>query len=737
MKPEIGSSLFVFAAKKLSTLGVQVDAPAPPLRTAVEVQTVMTLSHCPYLPGARLIQEEGVGDWMKSREVQTSTPDIMSIGVQSSVEDVSVQCADMAVDTSDMMEVAFIGTQTSIDSPGVHPEDESNVEVTFTFDIPGNTASTVTKKPCVEKSVTDNVSQTEVEDTARQLLPHERLITRTSSKDSSDILKVIRTRPELRSALQRQQFAGAALRRRSTGTVPDGEEASSSCSAGTIIVKSGSVTSDGRPPQPPHSPLVRSKYVRKLRNSSAQSTSTDNRIFNATPPRRFMRNRKASADRPNKLSKDKSIDKSSEGETGSRDDMESVPMRERTRSDSSMLHPRVMACTSDEIQAEDTRLLCVSTPSSPAASGGTRSFDYYSPLAVDSNFRKSPSPSLRKCTVSPVRRLKTAAELIKDSEKKRRSQSVTREDRHFPTCDKHKHIIPRTTSNSSSSDKENDKGKSRGRQTLRHSSRENTPVRSLSIDIDPWKRTRTDSDPGHKVLLAHETSLSQPCVSEQCKPPLADLTNETKVKEDLATSARSMPEALLLAKDDGNKVQASGGKTEGKLPLSVVRKEDSKPDSITTLRGDCCGVVHAVGCSPIVKGRHDNITDTPHSPKSLKSRASSSLITSREHISQKLFGGRKGSGRGQAVQAQSGGQQPVVGKSGSSQPAGAVTALCRQAMQVQVDDKKATAQNPETSSQDDQDNKEGAASAEGRTRKGKFLDANWLQKPKKFFKVSK
>ena len=455
---------------------------------------------------------------------------------------------------------------------------------------------------------------------------------------------------------------------------------------------------------PPHSPMIRSKYQRKIKaaESKASNFNGDSNTWQATPPKRLIRHKKISSEKRPDISSliegDLSVNV---GRIAQHDDHDQT-WRSRALSDS---HPALKKNSLSVPQGDpsqghytfryqnDQRQL----PVSDVINKFERQSLHSSSGEV---FRKSPSPgAIGRPTVSPVRRLKTAEELLQEYAKQRRSSAGNNMDRLSPGRDK----FPST-----SSDKENDK---HDKLVTKNNSGESTP-----------ERAKVAPKPGTFVSQAIR-KLSIPDSSDM-KPPLQDMTNDTH--KDLHKSLhkstdprlKDLPRLGIVSKQAGifqAKIGAESRHSKGPAPLPPtgtdfsVKVNPSHKSSPNTNSKD----------SPAPS---DRCTRTPERATSLHPPGSSVPSTSPQSSRSKgysRFFARKVSP-----------SSPTTNKS-------AISALCKQALYVEVDSadpgERGVLGRPaaETAAADQ------AASPDRRRAKNKFLDSNWLQKPRRFFKVSK
>ena len=455
---------------------------------------------------------------------------------------------------------------------------------------------------------------------------------------------------------------------------------------------------------PPHSPMIRSKYQRKIKAAESKASNFNgySSTWQATPPKRLIRHKKISSEKRPDISSliegDLSVNA---GRIAQHDDHDQA-WRNRALSDS---HPALKKDSLSVPQGDpsqghytfryqnDQRQL----PVSDVINKFERQSLHSSSGEV---FRKSPSPgAIGRPTVSPVRRLKTAEELLQECTKQRRSSAGNNMDRLFPGHDK----FPST-----SSDKENDKHE---KHVTKNNCGESTP-----------ERAKVAPKPGTFVSQAIR-KLSIPDSSD-LKPPLQDMTNDTH--KDLHKSLhkstdprlKDLPKLGIVSKQAGlfqAKIGAESRRTKGPAPLPPtgtdfsIKANPSHKSSPDTSSKD----------SPASSDRN---TRNPERATSLHPSASS--VTSISPQSSRSKGYSRFFARKVSPSS------PTTNKS-------AISALCKQALYVEVDstdseERGVLGRHAAESATGDQ-----ATSPDRRRAKSKFLDSNCLQKPRRFFKVSK
>ena len=471
------------------------------------------------------------------------------------------------------------------------------------------------------------------------------------------------------------------------------------------------VETDAKPPQMPRSPVIRSKYPRKMRTNEARMqnlyAAESQAAWKATPLRRALRHRKTS--------NDKSPDGSAEAVCLSD---ESSVIRERTKSDSSILHPpttMAIPCLTKQylsVDHQDDQTKGVMGMISKYEQFQQQATPTRQALSVQNSplqsraFRKSPSP----LAVSPVRRLKTAKELLQDCKSPQE-----------PATSKKIVIPPREQIPSCSSDKENDKGISASKvlQMIQRFSAEGsegeqdkTPERSRSGSVERPARA------SHKLSTS---STGSPCLSG--KPPLKDLTNE----------GQGYPSGRGGIRGDTN--GRDGGTEKGRSILPGAKIETLDTPIAESMRTRSS--THPGTDKPDLSGTAaSETTATQASPLNMRSGKGLSLHNRQAH--------RQGNGsddaatspwqlqekkspknsRQRKVTAPSKPGSPSKSSSLSKSNKGAISALCMQAMNISVETSVAGMQEVPPSSPGGKDKKEKS--------KNKFLDSY-----RKLFKVSK
>lgn len=443
--------------------------------------------------------------------------------------------------------------------------------------------------------------------------------------------------------------------------------------------------------QPPASPMIRSKYPRRMRVSDlrVEHLYPDSNMWKATPPRRMIRHRKQSTEK-------QAVSSGPVSPTELESFCDVTKVRHRTNSDGSLVRPK-------SLQLMPTHSGDGSLGFVPMGRGSGRRpilpvfevFNVNEPFSRDHMLRRSPGPSLQKPKMSPVRRLKSAVELMADSARTRRTRSASTS--RLGRCS------PSHSLTFSGSTLKND-GTSHKRQS-RKDAPSHTPA-TLSLDNVSGSRPTADStkESIHRLSLPTEHNLQA-----HRKLSRESLVNEGQVKK--------MTETFTCG------------------------RESSRPPRDRRLRAR--EIPH--------EGTVAERTDI------FKKRLSSSSESSGADGAG-LFSRRRGMSldrhrRQEPLEHTDRGRPRLVVWTPSKR--GAVSCLCKQAMLVDMHDSKDTAEGSDTqdssslppgrrrSQQSEGGLRRGSdgssqTGSEGERKKShKFLEGAWLQKPKRFFKVSK
>lgn len=820
--------------------------PYKPDSVTTLVQTVMTLCHCTYVPQARYLTEEGETiSASETRSVQTEEPDDTRVETAVQACEPEVGHCEVEVQTEPQetapVSVPVVPTEDTVDFSVITSEDQGHNSVdndntitveehsfTFTAPIPvtENTFTATTPEPCIKNTFTMSTPEPCAENTF--ILSTSETVTEVETASSAHTVSQIIVSPPEEPTNVEFTFTfslGDESEQNKKELVEDGVEGVAHMSApdasrhqedvtdadvsfSAVIGnekpekdvddltsienrvpfseyirrrKSSSSASESfdisHPPHAPHSPIIRSKYPRRQRTDfRLHQMYIDTRTWKATPPRRLNRHRRPNSEKPYHC---RSVTPASDDDSS--EVLQRSPVRERTSSDSSMLQHKVFCsprkeCSGSELTVRHVNLL------GSSQSGNTTPVTL-DPFSRDLWFRKSPSPNLSKPLISPVRRLKTAAELLQDSENKRRSRSMSHDEG----------VAKDATSariSSSSSDKENDKHEPEHEQLEpenlksdtaiivveqagEHPPNEIAPPCDIVTEAVIEIQTATHAEAAPVTVQRRKTPSpsppppSQPPPSEpnklNSKPPLKDRTNESKVKKMKAMltgggqqeSAR--PKKLAPGRNDA---AAKLKEKDKPKPGLVARQAElfqskAKSDSdILTGSQTCRTKAVTVTVTPkAAKGKSDSAiapldeesssratgkqqkcdsdnvsSSTAEEP--LVKKSQSSPQANKESKTHKLFG--KKSNVAQSPKGSRGSPKKAIGRKGSTgSQKGAISALCASAMAVEVEDEQQP--EPGTSSQGAKCREESVE----RKKKNKFLDGNWLQKPKKFFKASK
>ena len=504
--------------------------------------------------------------------------------------------------------------------------------------------------------------------------------------------------------------------------------------------------------QPPYSPIIRSRYPRKLR--SEPKVQSENAAWKATPPRRMIRHRKASAERKpddgtKKLSEDM-MSRSQEREAleapmpGSQNSR-SLPCDLRQIKPPLDSQPRVLSdCYSPPcpdslappiehymnndylrgryrfryqremhrlpVQDMISRFECAQRFTQNAAAAG--------PVPdISHDGRKSP---IQRPIQTPVHKLKTAQELLSDNEVKtnttgrQRSSSANRAETLAAENQ------GRVKISSTSSDKENE-------------------TSAVQQRLSPTTSTSTTNTNVTKLFI------HSPISENPTKPPLKDLTNGGKVK---ALSDRSASEnragkrdqdisesVVVQRRSDRRSRSASPGTVKarnavrsdpGVLLSAMEHPDQSDQEGPWNLQA---GVTRTTSPSSMSSSYPPNTPPaSPTSPTANAERRFHRLFGRKINLSSTSPTSSPSPSYGDQASAS---PQPAsaAANPAASPKTGAISMLCRQALVVNLE---------QVDVPPDPDDPDGIDSPANRKKGvGKLLDKHWLQKPRKFFKVSK
>ena len=368
-------------------------------------------------------------------------------------------------------------------------------------------------------------------------------------------------------------------------------------------------------------------------------------------------------------------------------------------------------------------------------------------------FRKSPSPSVPKVSVTSTRRLKTAAELLQDSidqTQHDRSRSTPLGNKHAASPQQTREKLPST-----SSDKENHDNQVKSSADVERQPTQATPgvgasksaLRSSGQSAagdehgtsqepaTPLKDVTNDKADQGSTHGTPSTPSSDPADGTRPSPCLTSTGDAIRAKGAAVltySSAGSQAKQLRTAHGAGSK---AGDSAPGPKP---ARHHMSKGDSIdsqstwscrSSEQDDCC----AESGSPwhLAKERTASSPSPVVGKTERKSRSKSKArFWSKEP-------GDKSRARGFFDKKRTKSQSPGRG--------GAISALCMQTMTLSVDEESSDSQpsgSPPTSGvtpdvQQDVTRSPASDTSDKRSRRQKFLDSNWFQKPKGLFRVSK
>ena len=512
---------------------------------------------------------------------------------------------------------------------------------------------------------------------------------------------------------------------------------------------------DSSGPHLPHSPVIRSKNVRKLKNTDSRiaAITGDARTWKATPPRRFIRHRKNIVERLSigaVLSEDEHIL-----------EREAEAARLRTKSDSSELtracaiaRENSMKRKKGDLSGSGERISIgknllevhsyVSRHTARSSSGVRDMISKYE----EGKFRKSPSPSVPKFSVMSPKRLKTAAELIQESidRKHHRTAELMHDGidgkhrtRSSSVTDKYSASSPplgREKLTSTSSDKENSRSsRSRSQAVIRQqlsldsplNGARNSPksaIRSLGYSLN--SEEQGDSQELARPLkdVTNDNTELDCCVVSQEHPPNLGVAVSTSKSETATLPVPMAPprkhHATRTQKRTDPVKSASGLEPSSARHMSKGDSTDSQStwSCRSSEQDDSCTETG----SPWYLAKEPNKTPPDVLPGSTKSeRKSRSKSKARFWSKERFFDKRA--------------------KSQSPSRAGAISALCMQTMTLSVEDDSSDSQHnvgasPPVPSDVLQDAPQSPES-DKRSRRQKFLDSNWFQKPKGIFRVSK
>ncbi|KAK2149108.1 hypothetical protein LSH36_467g02000 [Paralvinella palmiformis] len=709
-----------------------------PIKVTEESQTVMTLINCPYIS-------------LPSSGANEKSPSTTSSGGAASVPPAAKSTSTQTDAKED--ELVIVATVTDVATPVVTATCEPIVK-------PGILKSgpqTITRaKPVNEERTDSTVSAAssgsspsvpaEKRYSYQEWIEREpkplRLDTgRTASFDVSDLSQS----SKMSSQSSDEVFISKEEISSEVGRKPSAERATTSSGIGS--------------PHLPQSPVIRSKNVRKLRNadSRAAAITADARTWKATPPRRFIRHRKNMVER---LSMGAVL---TEGE--SLLEQRDTNDRQRTKSDSSELS---RACEiARENSAKRNRALArgtggqlaaarnllevrsyVSRHTARSSSGVRDMINRYEEgnFRRGAAFRKSPSPSVPKVSVTSTRRLKTAAELLQDSidQKQHRSRSTSVNNKYSGSQQQARDKLPST-----SSDKENhnDRVKSQGD----YESLQASPV------VGALKSPKSVLRSSVQSPAADEHGTSQ-----ELATPFKDVTNDKTDQGSgrgtssscLESSEINYPSTSLSPSDDTVKSKNAAVLTysSANIQTKQIRTVHSDSKYESTLepkssrhmsKGDSIDSQSTWSCRSSEQDECCTDSGSPwHLAKEPPTSTPSPVIKKSEHKSRSKSKARfwskepreKSHSRGRGL------FEKKRTKSQSPGRAGAISTLCMQTMTLSVDDDSSDSQqavSPSCAVKQDGPRSPASDTSDKRSRRQKFLDSDWFQKPKNLFRVSK
>ena len=396
----------------------------------------------------------------------------------------------------------------------------------------------------------------------------------------------------------------------------------------------------------PHSPIIRSKYVRKQRSSAPGNGDSENRPTRCTP-KRFIRNKK----------------------TTDAKSVSSEEIRHRTRSDGATARP-----PRPEVMPPDLMSKCKrdSRYSSADETEGSVKSGSRTPKCHG-------SPSINKPTRSPVRKLKTAAELLEES---RKSSSLPER----PRC--HSLDVPRDDGEHSSVSGTSDKENNRYSTVSDYDSGAWVVIEDSSSDMQ-------SSQPLQDVTNSDVITSTTTTTSQSASPQGAHSSKSPRTRRQLFQSRRS---------DDAKATSTSSSRPESGSSLVWLSRKDNPHHSSSAQDPDAMGPSSQSPGPP---------PSSPLSPTTIERRL------------YRLFGKHFNS------------PSPLRSP---NRGGGALNTLCKQTLSVDLDSssggEEAWHSSPPSSpgAKSGGDSSPDAISRGHRSGRARFLDRNWLQKPKKFFK---
>ncbi|KAK6187968.1 hypothetical protein SNE40_005883 [Patella caerulea] len=402
--------------------------------------------------------------------------------------------------------------------------------------------------------------------------------------------------------------------------------------------------------------------------------------------------------------------------------------------------------------------------------------------------RKTPSPTLylpRVGLVSPVRRLKPAAELLEESQRYRKGQSVytTRILQRYMEKEElrlRQEMLQRH-------DKENISGIFT--KSVLKKSREGTPVKSTDSSTNNSSLSLQRTDSAHQAELVQQIKQTLPSSSGSEKPktsaPFKDLTNGGQSKlskrQVLDSPERTLSDSMLQTTSRTNLPTIKRRSCEvgvsydpaSATPSFLIVSTTSGPVATSSLQPESTISPTNHSSMPTLSTTRQESLDEPSRDRSATYATSGRyrgpddqieiIGTSKEKPTTSQSGPifRSSQPKSPILKHSGEQEQPQSPKSPSSRARrkmGTIGVLCKQSLSFDLGvslytpheegavgggqrDSGGSSSPPPSSSRPTSTSSEGevASTSKGDKKKqrSKFLDAKWLQKPKKFFKVSK
>ncbi|CAH1794348.1 unnamed protein product [Owenia fusiformis] len=551
--------------------------------------------------------------------------------------------------------------------------------------------------------------------------------------------------------------------------------------------------------QAPHSPLIRSKNPRKLKNESHNihsDTTVDMRTWHATPPKRHFRHRIVSSE-----------DKAPVQEP----DIQAVNTKSELMS---VFEKRSRVMPDKRSVSPVSRLRQNSQP--PINSHSKSRWDHDEPAKkvsevvstfehqTDSELIVKPNTHLRLCKVpspkpqvspSPVWKLKTAKELIQESARKKSVYSMSEHDNegvighrklmastsHESKVNKVVRQFSRDSSTPESSITSPSKDRSISRDTSRSLSRERSISGSPKVQ-NVIRRLSQTRESEHQVTKPQLKDLPNDGQVKKLKDTYSKTDSETSDKMEKKDSPKSVPtrrKSIEMPKDgtvsktkglfqvktksDSNKSNSQSSSRSSSRSSLVVT--NPKLDSTNPVINENIVSTLSINISPKPKSED---TSSEHSMQPTDSSAPSTPVTSKLstpkskrifQFSPKLrFKLRRGQRPRSTPDALPGSgaiatlcqqtitlsspvpQQDPVGRTQSSPATLPDTSEATKSQTLPRSVKPIDAETPPNDSTslttDSIDGASGGSDPPERRRR-KFIDSTWLQKPKRFFRITK